>query len=318
MSRRVAYDQRMEEFAIATHKGFIIYSFDSGKLLYEAQFPGGGALCLSILYGSNVIAASGDDSREGFSSHSIVLWDRFGHKVIGLFEVKNPVFDLTFRHDGIIVAHGDSISFHDCYDFSVKFSVKNPSVNQFCFAAVPTSTIYYTAFLSEKGNNLSIVDYHDPSYVLGSLPIPISKINYFAFDRKGELLAIVIDEGKTIQLWSVQELQLVATYKRGMRKCDVTGLAFDGLSSFFIMTTLRGTMHVFSIPTQSERLTIDPKDPQRSKFSYDLTKGIHYYCQFDIAGYLITAVASNGQILKIRIDIEKGEVVLISDKKLDI
>ena len=143
-SRAVCFDQRMEEFVISTKRGFIIYDYSTGVLLYEAIFPGGGAKCISILSDSNIIVVSGDDSRDGFTSNSIVLWDRENNKVISLFMVKNPIFALEFRLDCIIISHGNEISFYDSYDFTEKYSFKHPKPNSICFATVPLNTIFLT------------------------------------------------------------------------------------------------------------------------------------------------------------------------------
>ena len=317
MERRVAFDQSLDEFAVSTNHGFIIYDFETGNILYEAIFPGGGANCISLLSDSNVVGTSGDGSREGFSEKTVILWDRKNSKVIGLFEVENPVQHLVVRLDTIIVAHGNKISFHDSFDFSKKLCCTNPLPENFSFAVVPTNSIYLTAVPASNKKQIDIIDYHDPAYVLGSIPVDLNKVDHLAFDRKGNLLAIVVDGGKTIQLWDTIELMLVATYKRGLRSCDVTGIAFDDLSSYFIMTTLRGTMHVFSIPTPKERKSIDPKNPMRSKFSFDMPKGINFHCQFDIAGFSITGVSDAGQFKRIRLDLDKGTVVPISERDIE-
>lgn len=316
MTHKVTFDQRMLEFAITTNHGFMIYEFSTGKLLYEAIFPGGGARCISLLSDSNIVTVTGDDSREGFTSNTVIMWDRKNNKVIGLFPVEKTITELRFKLDYIIVAHGNMITFFDSFDFSQKLSVSNTISDSFAFAIVPSNTVYYTAVPAKNAKSLQIVDYHDPNYVLGFIPINVTKVNYVAFDRKGELVAIVIDEGKNIQLWDVIQLKLVATYKRGMRSCDVTGIAFDSLSSFFIMTTLRGTLHAFAIPTPKERETIDPKSPMRSKFSFEMPKGINFHCQFDLAGYIFMGVSENGDFRKFRLDIEKNEIVSELEIKL--
>ena len=317
MQRTVTFDQQLDEFAISTNRGFIIYDFESCKILYEAIFPGGGANCLSLLSDSNVVGASGDGSREGFSEKTIILWDRRNNKVIGLFEVENVVNDLVVRLDTIIVSHGNKISFHDAFTFSQKVVFTNSVPKVFHFAVVPTNSIYLTAVPSQNSKGIDIIDYHDPNYVLGNIPVDLKNVDHVAFDRKGNLLAVVVDDGKVIQLWDVIELRLVATYKRGIRSCDVTGIAFDDLSSYFIMTTLRGTMHVFAVPTPIERETLDPKNPMRSRFSYDMPKGIDFHCQFDIAGYAITGVAETGKYKRIRLDLDKGCVESIGEGELD-
>lgn len=313
----VAFDQLMVEFALPTPKGFLIYELATGMLLHEGHFPGGGANCLSILSDSNIIAASGDNSRDGFSDKSVVLWDRSANKVVGLFEVKNVITKLTLRRDVIIVAHGDCVSFHNCFDFHEILCVKNPIANMFSYAVVNSNSICLAAFASTDRKSISIVDYHEPEYILGTIPIPASKIAYISFDRHGKYMVVVLDDGKIIQLWSVLELSLVASYRRGISSCEVSSVAFDSLSSYFTLTTKKGTMYVFAIPNPSERASLDPKSNNRQQLSYSLPKNLGFKCEFDLAGYAISCVSPGGNFKRVVLDIDHGNAVTIAEKTLD-
>ncbi|KAH0802451.1 autophagy-related protein 18a [Histomonas meleagridis] len=317
--RHISFDQRNEQIGLATSRGFIIYECASGIVLYEAIFPGGGANCLSILSDSNLVAATGDDSLEGFKKSTVVLWDCVNDKVVRLIDLDDiPIYDLIFRADCLVVVHGDHINFYDCCDFELTYTTLNPSPSKFCVTLVQSNSLNLCAIPSPSGNSIIIADYHDPGYTLGEIPVPFSRVNFFAFDSKGQLFATVVNEGRTIYLWSVLELKLIAKFKRGLHSAKVSGIAFDHLSNFFIMTTKRGTMHVFAIPTPAERANSEVKSSIRSKFNYELPKGADFHCQFDIAGYVITGISDDGSFKQFRLDIEKGMVVPICDRKLEV
>ena len=311
--RQVAFDQTNERFAVATPRGFIIYECANGVLLYEAHFPDGGATCLSILSDSNLVACSGDNSRDGFQTTDVVLWNCDKHSVMKLWTVGDPIESLIFRADCLIVVHGACITFYDCRDFELTYNTTNPIPGKFCVALGTSSMFNLVAFPSDKGDRLNIADYHDPSYILGAIPIPFNRVNFFAFDAKAELLAVVIDDAKNIQLWSVVELRLLAKFKRGMRASEVSGIAFDYLSNFFVMTTKKGTIHVFAIPDRNA----DAQKSIRSKFAFDLPKGVDFHCQFDNAGYVITGITDDGVFKQIRLDVEKCTMIPIYEKKLE-
>lgn len=314
--RQVAFDQTNERFAVATAKGFIIYECANGVLLYEAHFPDGGATCISILSDSNLVACSGDNSRDGFQTTDVVLWNCDKHSVMKLWTVDEPIESLIFRADCLIVVHGAFITFYDCRDFELIYNTTNPSPGRFCVTIGSSALYNLVAFPSDKGDCLNIADYHDPSYVLGAIPVQFSRVSLFAFDPKGEMLAVVLDDAKLIQLWSVLELRVVVSFKRGLRGAEVSGIAFDHLSNFFILTTKRGVVHVFAIPTPSER-SGDTQKPFKPKFSFDLSKTSEFQCQFDIAGYVVTGISDEGMFKQVRLDVDKGNVVPVCEKMLE-
>lgn len=309
--QHTAFDQRNELIGLATPRGFIIFDCTIKNVLYEALFPAGGANCIALLSDSNVVAASGDDSRNGFLKSTVILWECQESKVIRLLDVSDPVEYLYFRNDVLVVVFGSNINFYDCCDFSLTYTTTNPIPHRFCVSLTQSGNYNLVAFPSSKGDELNISDYHDPEQILGSIPIPFSRINYFAFDSKCELLAIVCDEGKTIQLWSVMELKLIAKFKRGFRSAEVSGLAFDHLSNYFIMTTKRGTMHVFEIPSKKDLK--ESSKANRSSFSFEMQKGTEFHYQFDNAGYIISGITDDGCFQQLRLDIDKKVIVPLSN-----
>lgn len=318
LATNIAFDQRNEQIALATKRGFIIYECAGGVLQYEAIFPAGGANCISILTDSNLVAASGDDSKEGFKKSSLILWDCQHDKVARLIDMEEPITALIFRADCLVIVNGAHIDFYDCCDFELTYTTINPIRSKFCVSLVQSNTLNLCAYPSQNGENLIIADYHDPGYELGVIPVSFSKVNFFTFDSKGELLATVVNDGKSIYLWSVLELKLIAKFKRGLHAAKVSGIAFDHLSNFFIMTTKRGTMHVFAIPTPEERKNNEKQKSVRSRFNYDLPKGADFHCQFDIAGYVITGITDDGTFKQLRLDVEKGAVIEVRDRKLEL
>lgn len=309
-----AFDQRNELIGLATDRGFIIFDCTMKIVIYEAVFPVGGSNCISLLSDSNLVAISGDDTPNGFSKKTIVLWDTSGNQAVRKFNVQAPVESLHFRSDILVVVSGSSISFYDCLDFLLIYTTMNPFPGHFCVALSQTSNESFVAYPSKTGDQLIIADYHDPGYSLGAIPIPFSRIAYFQFDSKSEFIAIVVDDARSIQLWSVMELKLVAKFKRGLRSAEVNGVAFDHLSNYFMMTTRRGTMHVFSIPTEEERSKIDLTKSIRSTFSFESPKGSDFQYQFDNAGYIISGISNIGVFKQLQLDIEKGAIEQIGEE----
>ncbi|KAH0795864.1 Autophagy-related protein 18a [Histomonas meleagridis] len=269
--RHIAFDQRIEQVGVTTSNGFMIFECASSVVLYEAKFPDGGADQISLLSDSNVVVVSGDDSPDGFTRSTVVLWDRNIDKVMRLFDVETPVLGLVLRADALVVVHGATITFYNTCDFTRYCVVNNPTNSMNCFSLVQSIAANLVSYPSDDGNHINLCDYHDPEYVLGTISISTSRVVCVEFSRQGELIAIVVDEGKTILLYTLTpRIELIATYHRGFRSTEVTGITFDNLSNYFLLTSKRGTLHVFAVPPANQPPA--PNVTRKSSFSLRIAK----------------------------------------------
>jgi hypothetical protein len=55
----------------------------------------------------------------------------------------------------------------------------------------------------------------------------------------------------------------------------------------------------------------------RAKFSFELPRGTDFRCEFDIAGYTITGISTDGKFRQLRLDIEKGAIVPVTEQVLE-
>jgi WD40 repeat protein len=309
----MCFDQRSDIVACATSRGFIVCDM-TGLVLSEAHFPAGGPTCLALLADSNVVVASGDDAPAGYSSKSVILWDRYQDILMREWQVANQIDEILFRPDILIVVHGNQISFYDSRDFGLIYNTITAVLGRFSIAIGLAGVLNLVAIPSPSGEALNIVDFHDPGYILGSIPVAMSKIQCVAFDSKAELLALAVSDSKTIQLWSVVDLELICKFKRGFHGKDIADITFDRLSNYVIATTKRGRLYGFVVPAPAERTpgviaTLSPK------ISSEITKGIEFHCALDIDGYVLTTA---GLLKHIRLDFEKGLVVSLMEKMLEI
>ena len=315
--REVTFDQRIEQIGISTPRGFTIYEYERGLILYDAKFEHGGSEHIALLSDSNLVAASGDGSDQGYSRSTVILWntDKHQNKVVRQIEHESPVLKIFFTADVLVVVQQNAISFYNTANFQEYNKIPKCAHNSDICSLVQTTSLSLMTVPSEDGQCLHVVDFHEPTYPLSSIKTPVSDISFVSFSRHGSLLAVAIDGGKNINLWSVKQNKIIAKYKRGTFSTKVSGIMFDNLSHYFLMTSKRGTLHVFQVPSQ-----YDPKLPSmRSKYSLDIKKESEFICQFDAAGYIITCVTSSGLFKKMRLDIEKECIVSIDkDKRLDL
>lgn len=310
--REIVFDQHCEIIGIASKTGFSLFEFARGIILYEAKFQNkSGSDHLALLSDSNIVVASGDGSPNGYSKGTVILWDKNRNEVVRLLEHKSQVVKLYFTAEVLVVVQTTDITFYSTANFSSFYTCPNCGGFARIVDLAESIEFPYISLPSEDGSCINICDFHDPQYPLGNIPVPVSKISFVAFDRQGELIAIVTDNGKNIQLWSLTKKCLIATYKRGMRNTEISCIAFDNMSNYFLMASKRGTIHIFDVPPPSET-KVGPQ--ARSKYSIEITKGESAVCTFDVAGYVITAVTLQGVRRRFRLDIENNLITPVDEE----
>lgn len=309
--RNVAFDQVIEKIALTHSKGFSVYEYSSGLIIYAGS---GGYEHIAILSDSNIVVCSGDGSEGNNPKSTIILWDMDKNKIVKTINHSSNVIGIYYTSDVLVIVQEKNITFYSTADFTQYYEMPNATSSCDQISLVQTTTCSLITLPALDGKSINVCDYHDPAYILGSINIPSTDIAYIAFDRHAEFLALVLDNGKSISLYSFEKKQIVARYKRGSFAAKITGLVFDNMSNYFLMTSSRGTIHVFQV-----QRTPDPKKQQiRSKYSLELPKGTDLTCCFDIAGYMINGITSTGLYSKLRIDLEKGLLDLIEEKEIDL
>lgn len=314
--RQISFDQRIEVFGFSTDHGFVIYNIESMSIKYEAKFPDGGANLISILSDSNLVAVTGDDSPGGFSKNTSFLWDCNESRVLRVFDKDSEITKIVLLADCFLICSGQIISFYSTCNFTEYFQIDNPSPKSSFISFAQSFDCSLVSLPAHDGNGLTINDYHDPVYVLGTIPLSLNRIGITCFSRQGDLIALVLDGGKSIALYNVKTLQQIAQYKRGgLRTFDATGLSFDNLGNFFLVTTKRGGLYIFSIPTPMEySIAIYQEKP---KFQIENPKNLDIFAQFDLAGYVISCFSRSKYFKQIRFDLENKTAIVLHEKKIE-
>ena len=299
--RFIAFDQRTENIGAATESGFLIFDAVSGRVTHEATFPKGGANLIALLSDSNIVAATGDGTPNGFYDNTVIIWDKNAGSVVSLYNFDDPILQLTFISDCLLVVRESVVSFCSLTDPKPLFEISIFRGHPRAVSIVQSVSACLACLPDKNGNALNIVDYRDPTYVLGRVPVQCSRVCATAFTRQGHMLAVVVDEGKLVLLYSlVPEIELVTRFRRGLRSKEVTGLGFDSLGKMMLMTTTRGSVHVFAVPTPTERASLNPTNTFRSKITYEC----EMKAQFDYAGFEVVGVTATGELQKLRLDMQ--------------
>ena len=212
--------------------------------------------------------------------------------------------------------------------------IQNISLSLVC---LPTSTSFVPPKIELENSQcfdierIEICDYHDPYWILGHIsPLPTPRLSHAEFSRDGEMLAFANEDGRTIYLYTIiPQIQFIATFSRSsILKSRVTGLSFDSLSNFILLSLDNRLLIVFSIPQfqssnhsihNNEFLPIHVKD----KIVFEFPKGSDFRCKFDDNGYLITAIIKPtskqpSQVNHFRLDLAKNNLDLIKQESIEL
>ena len=302
----IAFDQRTENVGVAIASGFIIFDTGTGRVTYEATFPKGGASIVALLSNSNIVAAAGDGTPNGFYKNMAILWDKTTDSIACIYDFDEPILEITFLSGCLLVVRNDVVAFCSITESKPLYQVMVYRGRPRSISIVESVSSCLVCLPDQSGNALNIVDYRDPIFLLGRVPVACNRVGATAFTRQGNMLAVVVDEAKLILLYSLTpQVELVARFRRGWRGSEVTGIGFDSLGKMMLMTTTRGSVHIFAVPTPTEMANLASGDAVRAKVVYESDMK----AQFDYAGFEVVGVTNATEpqklsLQKLRIDMQ--------------
>lgn len=305
--RCLSFDLENDQIALTYSWGFVVIRASDGVVLQDEKLESGGCDQIAILKNSHFVAVSGDGSNPSFTKSTLIIYDLNKHSVLSRLEHDSIILKIHFLPDVLIVVQEKKITFYSTTCYIKTFECPNSAGKGDVVAVACSVNTTMVTIPSPGGQSLFLCDYHDPGYVLGEIQGLISELCFVAFDKKGELLALVTEQGRFIHLLAVPSMKSIATYKRGMRKAEISCLCFDRSQSYFLLTSNRGTLHIFTVPPLTTA-TNSQSQKTKSVFTIYPSKGSDMYCQFESSGLGIIALSRDLTLKRLRVDIE-GECV---------
>eukprot|EP00668_Euglena_longa_P005346 GGOE01006303.1.p1 GENE.GGOE01006303.1~~GGOE01006303.1.p1 ORF type:complete len:357 (+),score=65.77 GGOE01006303.1:65-1135(+) len=323
----IAFNQDYGCFSVGTTTGFRIYNCNTFRESFFRELDGPVGI-VEMLFHCNILALVGAGKTPTFPPSKVMIWDDNQLTTIGEISHRSEVRCVKLRKDKIVVALDQAVYL---YNFDLQMVRKyDTAVNPkgilglawsqnaavLCCPAIQKGHIRIANLTSEKEDFIAA---HE------------SPLSFVAVNHDGSRIATASEKGTIIRVYNTNtdnssQPVLMKEVRRGTQYTEIYSISFSMDSRFIVMSSGRGTIHVFDLGAVDSNPTPAPEDgsDMNRKSTFGFLAGISGYfgsewsfawykgpevpciCAFGQDGASVLVVASNGQFLRLGFRRDKG------------
>lgn len=276
-------------FASSMESGVRIFNIEPlmVKANLDSQDIGSIAIC-QLLHRTNLIALVAGGSKPKFADNAVLIWDDQKKKFILEFTFSSTVLSVKTRRDRIFVVERQRIH---CFSFPHKseklFTIEtrdNPL--GLCDVTPYTSSErQLLIFPGHRCGTIQLLDLNSTEPGISSAPVNISahqtEIACLAINKSGTMVATASAKGTLIRVFDTNKRSQLVELRRGADPATLYCIAFSHDSSFMVVSSDKGTVHIFALK--------DTHLNRRSTFSSIGFVGQYVESQWALAKFTIAA-----------------------------
>lgn len=243
----LSFNQDHNCFTCGTQNGFTIFTVDPVRVRYSQDFNAGIGIC-ECLYDTNIVALVGGGDHPMFPRNKVVVWDDKEKKKVWAFEYYSDVLGVKFNREQLIIINETDIEifkFTNLTRIKKVKTMKNPnaigalSVNKnipiLISPAKVTCPVGSVNIVNFVTNHEQMVQCHD-----GDLQL-------VALNQDATKFATCSTKGTLVRVWDVETGNKIKELRRGSDQCEIYNINFSRDSKYLVVTSAKGTIHVFSL-----------------------------------------------------------------------
>lgn len=259
------FNQDSSCFGVCTKMGFLVYDTEPVRKRYFT-ITSSKVHSVDIHYRTNIIMYIQGDGKQ------LCVWDQFKSEKVANLQFRDPILGVTHTHECIVVVLPDIIYVYTTVNIQeiAQFQAVSKNGCVALYSCVHTGNILI--HLAHPGvtegeviietinqmsdTNVSIVSgSYLPNGSVESKTITktsqtfqahINDIQFLTFNSDATVLATVSVKGTLIRLWDVARCDRIAEFRRGSDPAKVTGMRFNKTNNQLLVTSNKGTIHIFS------------------------------------------------------------------------
>lgn len=101
------------------------------------------------------------------------------------------------------------------------------------------------------------------------IPAHNNPLSQLALNSDGSLLVTCSDKGTLVRVFDTESGTQIKEFRRGATKAEIYSLAFNANSTAVVVSSERGTIHIYGLPPRtSEQSAEEAKSNKSSKYGY--------------------------------------------------
>ncbi len=247
----LTFNQTKECFAYINDEGFNVYKCNPLTKSVSRQFNKGTLKSLEMMYKSNIFILIGNGTNPIYPLSKAIIWDDHQSKPIGELAFRSDIKNVKLKRDRIIIVLEHKCYIYNFSDLSLIDSIEtfnNP--DGFCTVAEGNNNF---ATLATQVGSIRVELYDEKKTTI--IDAHQSKIGYICFNNDSSLIATSSETGTIIRVFNTSSGKLVKEFRRGIEMCKIYNIAFNCNSTYFAVTSSRGTCHIFSLTEHQKNTT---------------------------------------------------------------
>ena len=247
-----SFNQDFSCVAVATCRGFKIYSFDAGAWVYEDAM--GAVRIVEMLHTSSLLAVVGAGDAPDLSPRRVKVLNTSTHACIADLAFTSTVLAVRLNRACLVVVEERRAVVHDLTTLAVQRVIDTPPNPRgvVALASDPDASALALPCSDASG----VVHVHDcvNHHVACEVRAHDSPIAALALTPDGRMLATASEKGTVVRVHVLPAARLCYTFRRGAVPANVRTLAFGppaaaamGFAYLLLASTEKGTAHVFRV-----------------------------------------------------------------------
>mmetsp|Transcript_13523 Transcript_13523/g.47029 ORF Transcript_13523/g.47029 Transcript_13523/m.47029 type:complete len:384 (-) Transcript_13523:1317-2468(-) len=300
----VGFNQDQSCFAVGFSDGFKIFNCNPFKETISRKLDCG-IRYIEMLFRCNILALVGTQEDGKFPPNKVIIWDDQRRKDIGELSFRHEVKAVRLRRDKVVVILEFKVLVYKFSDLSPILEVDTVSNPKGICALCPSPNNTVLACPgSHRGHvRLELMEMHKTFNVQAHN----SPLGCMALTLDGSRLATASERGTIIRVFDTLSGKQLQEVRRGASAAEISSLAFDHKCSLLSCSSVRGTVHVFT-------LVDAPSAPTSSENSSEERAGAAHQtnnCRSSLSfmGSMVTYFNSEWSFAKFRLPIGDGHTI---------
>ena len=252
------FNQDQGCFACGTDAGFRIYNCDPFKETFRRRFDatqdggaGGGIGIVEMLFRCNILALVGGGRNPKYSPNKVMLWDDHQSRCIGELSFRVEVRAVKLRRDKIVVVLEHKIYVYNFSDLKIVHQTDTVANPKGLCALSPTqgNTVLACPGLNKGQVRVELYDVGATKFISAH----DGDLAMLALSLDGHRLATASEKGTLVRVYDTAAATLLHEFRRGADRATIYSIAFSATNEFLACSSDKGTVHVWAVPSASER-----------------------------------------------------------------
>lgn len=327
----VVFDHKYECFTAATRSGFYQYKINPFQIAATSAFSKPLQIAVKLSQ-ENLYALVGMDNVDDIDallhidsdiptaenslplmpSNKLVIWDNYTSSVLHQVEFEHPIQDIKSRRSLLVVVLPEQVHVFKMNPFK-RLSQLSTGPNPLGICSMAYSgEICIIAYPSIDQGKVCVCYWNNTG--LQSLERIVnaheSKLTCLALSFDGSLLATTSENGTVVRVWSTSSRKKIREFRRGTSAARIYSLAFSQNAKFLCCSSDRGTVHVFSLHSQTQNaqssMSFLGLQYFTSEWSFAKYHGIQtpLICVFGDEKNVLNVVTLTGKFMKLKFNPE--------------